>query len=231
MNIRDKKDIRVYNECPFQVNLVGQQKEYIFPPCENDEPTMNFVSFSEIEYAHSRGRLFTIGLLRFDEKDQDEMYDALGIKDWRNKVWFAEDVEDVVLNPTLEKMQRVIDVKDLTTIERVRGKMVSLVNQGRDVSQNVINIINSRYKEINSGNMNSKIVIRSADVEKTVSHDEVDELKAQLAHMQKLMEQMMTANNVKSSDEKTMPAEQTEQVEQPRQVTQKKTGRKTPVKK
>ena len=188
MNYRGKKDIRVYNECPFQVNLVGQRRDYIFPPCLDGEPTMNFVDFEEIEYAHSRGKVFNIGLLIFAEEDREGMYEALGIKNWEDKVWFNNDIEDVIMHPTLEKMQRVIDIKEMITFERVRGMMVRFMNEKRDVSQNVINLINARYRELNAGNVTSKIVIRPADVEEKVSADEVADLKRQLAEMQKLME-------------------------------------------
>lgn len=192
MNYRGKKDIRVYNECPFQVNLVGQRREYIFPPCENGEPTMNFVDFDEIEYAHSRYNQFNIGLLIFNEEDRDGMYEALGIKDWESKVWFNKDIEDAILNPTFEKMQRIIDIKNIVTLERVRGMMVHFVNEKRDVSQNVINIINSRFRELNSGNTQTKIVIRQADIEPKVSASEVEDLKRQLAEMQEMMKKMVS---------------------------------------
>ena len=210
MSIRNKTDIRVYNECPFPVNLVGQRREYIFPACEDGEPTMNFVDFDEIEYAHSRGKLFSIGLLTFNENDREEMYEALGIKDWKNKVWTDEIIKDAIVNPSMEKMQKIIDIKDLITLERVRGKMVSLVNHNEDVSQNVINIINARYREITSGNQTSKIVIRPTDVEKPVTYDEVDELKKQLAQMKNLLEQMAAVNNTavdKSQSEKPVKAD------------------------
>jgi hypothetical protein len=46
---------------------------------------MNFVDFDEIEYAHSRGKVFNVGLLIFAEEDREGMYEALGIKDWKNK--------------------------------------------------------------------------------------------------------------------------------------------------
>jgi hypothetical protein len=46
--------------------------------------------------------------------------------------------------------------------------------------------------------MSSKIIIRSTDVEKPVSSQEVDDLKRQLAEMQKLMEKMIATNSVKA---------------------------------
>jgi len=190
MSYRGKKDVRVYNECPFQVNLVGQRRDYIFPPCIDGEPTMNFVDFEEIEYAHSRGKVFNIGLLIFSEEDREGMYEALGIRNWQDKVWFNDDIKDIILHPTVEKMQRVIDVKDLITFERIRGMMVRFMNEKRDVSQNVINLVNARYRELNAGVSSSKIVIRPADIEATVSADEVADLKKQLADMQELVKKL-----------------------------------------
>ena len=227
MSYRGKKDVRVFNECPFQVNLVGQRREYIFPPCIDGEPSMNFVDFDEIEYAHSRGKLFSIGLLIFADDDQEGMYDALGIKDWKNRVWRNSDIEDIIVNPTVDKMQRVIDIKDIITLERVRGMMVRFVNEKRDVSQNVINLINARFRELNAGNTNTKIVVRPADVEGSKASAEVEALNKKIAEMQKMIDKMMsmngvTENTVEKEDEPVEPLDTT---------TAKKSGRRTATKK
>lgn len=191
MSIRNRNDIRVYNEQPFQINLVGQNKEYVFPSCENGQPTMNYVSWQDIEYANSRGTIFANGSLIFNESEQEEIYNELGIRNWKDTVWFDKDIIDVIENPTLEKMQRVIDITNALVFERIRGKVVSYINHKKNVSQNVINIVNTRYRELTSGIVKSKIVIRSTDVEKPVSADEVVALKQQLAEMQKMMEALV----------------------------------------
>lgn len=226
-NYRGKKDVRVYNECPFQVNLIGQRRDYIFPPCMDGEPTMNFVDFEEIEFAHSRGKVFTIGLLTFAEEDREGMYQALGIKDWKNTVWTNEDIEDIIMNPSLDKMQRVIDIKDIITFERVRGMMVRFMNEKRDVSQNVINLVNARYRELNAGNMTSKIVIRPADVEQNVSKDEVADLKRQLAEMQKMMAALAESKVAIAKTEESKSVEIEESVEKAKTVGRKPTRKAT----
>lgn len=226
MNYRGKKDVRVFNECPFQVNLVGQRRDYIFPPCTDGEPSMNFVDFDEIEYAHSRGKLFSIGLLIFAEEDQEGMYEALGIKDWAKKIWRNSDIEDIIMNPTVEKMQRVIDIKDVVTLERVRGMMVRFVNEKRDVSQNVINLINARFRELNAGNTNTKIVVRPVDVEVSKTSAEVDALNKKIAEMQKMLDKMMAMNGVVNN-----AAVEADDVAEPEATTAKKSGRRTTTKK
>ena len=226
MNYRGKKDIRVYNECPFQVNLVGQRRDYIFPPCLDGEPTMNFVDFDEIEYAHSRGKVFNIGLLIFAEEDREGMYEALGIKNWKDKVWFNDDIENIIMHPNVEKMQRVIDVRDLITFERIRGMMVRFSNEKRDVSQNVINLINARYRELNAGNVTSKIVIKPADVEEKVSADEVADLKQQLKEMQDLVKKLASEKLSTNASEEDKSTEDTEKAVTPKRSTRKATAKK-----
>ena len=228
MNYRGKKDIRVYNECPFQVNLVGQRRDYIFPPCLDGEPTMNFVDFEEIEYAHSRGKVFNIGLLTFAEEDREGMYEALGVKNWKDKVWTNDEIKDIITHPNLEKMQKVIDVKDLITFERIRGMMVRFVNEKRDVSQNVINLINARYRELNAGSVTSKIVIRPTDVEEKVSADEVADLKRQLVEMQEMMKKLTSVN---AFIEATEPTTETQAENEAEKVATPKRGRKATAKK
>lgn len=191
MSIRNRNDVRVYNEQPFQINIVGQNKEYVFPPCDNGQPTMNYVSWQDIEYANSRGTIFVNGSLIFNESEQEEIYNELGIRNWKDTVWFDKDIVDTVENPTLEKMQRVIDITNVLVFERIRGKVVNYINHKKNVSQNVINIVNTRYRELSSGIVKSKIVIRPADVEKPASADEVVALRQQLAEMQKMMEALV----------------------------------------
>ena len=109
-------------------------------------------------------------------------------------------------------MQRVIDIKDVIVFERVRGMMVRFVNEKRDVSQNVINVINSRYRELNAGNITSKIVVRSSDVAANVSADEVDALKKQIAEMQRMMEKMAANQSVATGSKPVEPAKEEKKI-------------------
>lgn len=224
MSIRNKNDIRVYNEMPFQTNLVGQHKEYVFPPCVDGTPTMNFVDWTDIEFANSRCNTFAIGMLVFDESERDEIYKELGIRNWRDTVWFDEDIVDAIENPTLEKMQKIINVTDAITLERIRGKVVYYTNIGKDISQNVVKIVNSRYKELNAGIKNSKIVVQAKDVERQASADEVEDLKRQIEEMKQLMsEQMKKTEAVNEADKVSAPVVGT--------PTQKRTTKKATVRK
>lgn len=193
MSIRNKHEIKVYNEMPTQINLVGQHRTYIFPAAVDGVPSMNKVDFADIEYAHSRGIVFSSGLLVFDESEREDIYKELRLNDWREKVWLEKDIEDVINNPTAAAMQRIIDINSLIVIERIRGKIVHAVNNNLDISNKVVTIVNTRFKEISSGIMKSRIVIRPTDVEAKVDSKKIEDLERKIAEMSRMMESMASA--------------------------------------
>lgn len=201
MSIRNKKDIKVYNEMPSQVNLVGQYRTYVFPAAVDGVPSMNLVDFADIEYAHSRGIVFSAGLLVFDESEREEIYKELRMHNWKETVWFEKDIINAIENPTAEIMQKVISINNLITIERFRGKIVYAVNHNSDISNKVVSIINARHKEISSGQVKSKIVVKSTDtLIKEDPNKKIHELEAQIEEMKKMINQM---NNDASVDHTT----------------------------
>lgn len=191
MSIRSKKEIKVYNEMPSQINLVGQHRTYIFPAAVDGVPSMNMVDFADIEYANSRGIVFAAGLLVFDEDEREEIYNELKMFNWQNTVWHEKDIVDAIENPTVEAMQKVIAITNLITIERFRGKVVHAINKNADISNKVVSIVNTRHKEISSGQIKSKLVIKPMDIQPKEDPDKkIRELEAQLLEMKKLMEAM-----------------------------------------
>ena len=213
MNIRNKNDIKVYNEMPTQINLVGQHRTYIFPAAVDGIPSMNMVDFADIEYAHSRGIVFSSGLLVFDENEREEIYKELKLTDWKDKVWFEKDITAAIENPTAELMQKIIDTNSLIVIERIRGKVVYAVNNNMDISNKVVTIVNTRFKEISSGIMKSKIVIRPTEANKSDSEKKIADLERQISEMSKIMSKIASEAN---EDEVTaMEADDAISVEEP----------------
>ena len=229
MSIREKNDIRVYNEMPAQVNLVGQYRKYVFPAAVGGVPSMNLVDFADIEYAHHRSSVFSNGLLVFDENEREEIYNELRFYDWKDKVWFESDIKDVVENPTIESMQRIIDTTSLATIERIRSKVVYAVNHNKNISNKVVTSVNTRYNEISSGIRKSKIVVKPTDVAtKSAADLRVEALEKQLKEMTELMAKMAANMNAATAqeDEPVQPKEEAPAVEQAKPVAKKKSTRK-----
>lgn len=129
----------------------------------------------------------------FEENEQDEIFNALNYPNWKETVWTEEEVEDVLLYPTIAKMQRVLAVKDINTIERIRGKMVFLNNTNlRKPIQNVIDVVNGRLFEIQRGRMRTELDLKLKIPEDTVNKmsKENEELKKEKSEMADQMRRM-----------------------------------------
>lgn len=191
MNLTDGTLIKVYNRGTSAVGLTTNKQEYTFPAMKDGIPSMDTVSFSEIEYANSRGNAFKTGALTFDDDVSDEIYKKLRIK--RESLWLNDDIENAILNPTIETSKRILTISDLATINRIRSFMVQCINtKSNDISNRVIEIVNGRFNEILQGRMHSTIEV--GDDVQTKHTSEVDELKAQIAKMEKMIAEMGKRN-------------------------------------
>jgi len=119
------------------------------------------LSFLDIEFANSKnGDLFVSGILTFEESERDEIYEALGFPNWRERFWDEELIEDALMYPTVAKMNRILAVRDVLTIERIRGKMLSLINTSiRKPIDNVVVLVNARWQELLRGRKVSNLSV------------------------------------------------------------------------
>ena len=133
---------------------------------------------------------FKNGVLRFRPEEQSELFDALGIKG--DNVLFIEDIDDAILNPTIENLQRMIDIKDGAQFERIRGRFYRMTNAGEDLSTKVKRLIDERYKELRAGKRNSELsVVPAAKSAPADVQAELEATKNQMVEMQKQMQAMM----------------------------------------
>ena len=173
---------------------------------------MQILNFSEIEYIYTNGSAIQNGYLTFKESEQEEIYEALGFKDWKNIVRVS-DIEDLLLNPNADKAQSVIDIDTFPKFERVRMILIGLMSTNNyDISNRIIKLVNARYDEWVIGKRVSDITIRTTDV--VLESDNTEKLKAQLqanAEQMKKMEEMiaqLAAQQKDKSDKSTEVVEE-----------------------
>ena len=184
-NIKTQENISVLNYGHSLVVISTKDRQYTFNPISDDGiPSMIPLSYKEIEFVNSNSSVFRNGTLRFKEDKQEEIYEALRIVDWSD-ILFEDVIIDTISNPTLEKLQKIINVKTVAVIERVRGILVYLKNTGEaDVSIKVDRIINERFKEISHGQLKSNIVLRPKDTEIPVAAEDINDLKSKNAEIE-----------------------------------------------
>ena len=189
--IKETEKIGVLNYNENIVSLVvAPDKSYSFDPSiDGETPTIISMSIDEIRYANNFNA-FRNGMLFFEESKAEDVYNILGIKDWKN-ILTNKDIREIILHPTYEGLEKLIAIKDSAMFERVRAAYQKLkMEDTHDISIRVVQIINTRYKELLNRQINTSIVLTKKDVPETINSAEVNDLKAQNAAMQEQMSQM-----------------------------------------
>ena len=175
--------------------MKGVSRGYEFDGASNGVPYMIPISFTDIEFANSNNPdLFASGLLMFEEVDRDEVFNALGFSDWRDRVWTEESIENAILYPTKAKMNRILAVRDILTIERIRGKMTYLINTStRRPIDTVIFLVNSRWQEILRGIKATKLEVRLPEEVEDKEKVELKALNEQMQEQMRIMQEQIAA--------------------------------------
>jgi hypothetical protein len=151
-------------------------KEYICESAdENGNPSITPLSISEIETLNSKTNGFKIGMLRFPEEIEKEVYeDILRISDWKD-ILTNEQIENIILHPSIEGLGKIVAIKNVSLFERVRGIFFLLKNSNQyDISNRVEAVVSRRYKELCNQQVKTSIQLTSKDTNTTVPNEEVN---------------------------------------------------------
>ena len=214
MSIKENVSIPVLNYNESNVCIPTNISTHILPPAVDGVPSVDYLSFAEINYVNGISDCFRTGMVRFDDNDKEEVYSALNIANWEN-ILTNEEIRDILLNPTIDGLQRIIDVTNRSIFDRIRTIFVSLKeNTDNDISNRVIKIMETREQEFKRGVYKTQIVIKPKDIpEKSVSNDEINAIKEQnamlmeqLAEMQKMIASLKNDKSETSNTETTKKA-------------------------
>lgn len=202
--IKDMKTINLLNYNENVVVVSTKHDSYaIEPAIDSETPTILPLNLEEILYINGNSAAFKSGILRFPEEIEKEIYeDHLRIPNWKDLLTIKE-MEDIILRPTMEKLVRLVGIKDVGTFDRLRGVFTRLKNTtNSDISMRVERIINARSDELRRGIRNTEIVIKPKDTASAIQNEEVDAIKEQnialqrqMNQMQKLMEKMLASQS------------------------------------
>ena len=202
MLIKENVSIAVLNYNESNICIPTNISTHILPPAVDGVPSVDYLSFAEINYVNGISDCFRTGLVQFEDKDKEEIYSALHFSDWKNIITNAE-IKDILLNPTIEGLQKIIGVTNKSVFDRIRTIFVGLKeNPDNDISNRVIKIMETRENEFKRGIYKSQIILKPKDAsEKAISKDEIDAIKEQnamlmnqLAEMQKMLASMQKEN-------------------------------------
>ena len=224
MSKLDTQNINVLNYNENEVFVDSSREHFKFNASRDGKtPTVIPMALSDLQYIASNTDIIVTGWLTFDDDVKEEVYKELRIANWK-EILSNEDIRNILMKPTMEGLQKIINIDNQTYFDRVRITMFKLMNDGVDITTKVSRIINQRYDELQKRQRKSSIILTKKDT--TVSADKVKELseqnaslQSQLDEMKKILKQMMSTQNI--SDSKDVKTEKKETVP----TTPKKAGR------
>ena len=217
MSIKENVSIPVLNYNESNVCIPTNISTHILPPAVDGVPSVDYLSFAEINYVNGISDCFRTGMVRFDDNDKEEVYSALNIANWEN-ILTNDEIRDILLNPTIDGLQRIIDVTNRSIFDRIRTIFVSLKeNTDNDISNRVIKIMETREQEFKRGVYKTQIVLKPKDIpEKSVSNDEINAIKEQNAMlMEQLAEMQKMIASLKNDKSETPNTETIKKVGRP----------------
>lgn len=192
---------KTYPMCNYNTSklIVGlRDRAEIMDGGRRDEPTVFPFTMNELQQINSNSPLIKCGYLIPRDDIKEYIYETLRIPDWQN-ILTDEQIEQIVLHPTVEGLQKLININNSMYFERVYGAYMGLKCIQAPISANVIRLIEGRYKELQRGKITSEFTVTERDVaslkqfEDSAVNNEVEDLKKQLAEQQKLIADLMAA--------------------------------------
>lgn len=190
--MKDSKSVKVINREFSPVALKGLNRTYLVEAA-GDRPASLLLSLDDVDYINSNTNIFRDGTLTFEDADYAEVHTLIGNTDIEETAFSVERIRDYILNPTYEKMQKLIDSSSIALIERFRGEMIRIKCVGMyGISAYVERIIEERFREISNNVRVSKITLSRSKFapEQKVAMDlekKYDELLAEVETMKRTM--------------------------------------------
>lgn len=138
-------------------------------------PSEVAIPFSDIQYINNLSSVFRTEL-EFDVEYNEAVRSKLGgiIKDYIESELTPEVIKDIILNPTTEKLNKIIEVTSLVKIGVIKRTLTEMINGGienveyNDIPSRSIQVVDARYDELNKGVLKSeiKLVERKTEAKK-----------------------------------------------------------------
>ena len=133
------------------------------------------VTFTDIKSINMASEAFRNGTLVFEEDKQEEVYKELKIDVNNNNYFTRQMIEDIILDPTDEKIAKIVRITSLDTMENFRRMLVKLTNDNEyDISNRVRDYIDARETELKKGITKSELPIPKSKVYKPIEKEEIE---------------------------------------------------------
>ena len=228
MAIESKKTYLVLNYCANYVSLATRYDSFVLEPCKDGEPSSIPLTIEEIQQVNNSSDVFKTKALCFEPEYEEEIYEILRIRDWKEKLT-NEQAEELLRRNNKEDMEYIISIKEPRYFDRIYGIYIGLKNAGYPFNRNVDYIMSTRYKELSENKINSKISLKGNKNNETADVQELKKQNEGMAAQMKQMQEMMTQMMSKMGEQADVPEKSNEEkkpkTEKPKEEKPKKTSK------
>ena len=220
MSTLDLKNIEVLNYSGSKVFIETASNRYRINEAKEDgTPSLITLPISELKYIASNTDVFNIGILTFNDEHKKEVFKELRINGWED-ILTNEEIKSILLKPSQEGLQKLLDIKNPAYFERIRTVLHILNTDGASITARVVDLINRRYHELANRVRNTRIQLVEKDTKAVAVQEDVNEIKAQnevlqaqMAEMQRMMEEVLKAKAVEPDVKKVVSESADENIE------------------
>lgn len=188
-----------YNSSP--VAIATRHDSFIVKGGTSDGAGSLPLTLEEIMQVNNNSVVFKYGVLWFEKDYEDEIYNYLRIKDYKN-ILTDDEIRDILVNPTPDGLKKILSISNDTYFNRVRGIHIGLKNS-TDIPSRIDRMIDERYREIMAKKATTSIVI-SANTKPEKGKNDPDEVAAmrnEIAELKALIMAMTKPTTDTASDD------------------------------
>lgn len=225
----------VLNYCSSPVAINTRHESHLIEKGSRDNPSSQLFTFDEILQINSSSPVFKIGLLRFEKEFEEDLYEELRIRDWKD-ILTDEELEDIILHPTIETLSKILAIENELYFERAYGVYIGLKNASYPITKNVETVMAARRKEFKNKKYKTTIslekkkdedVVREAALAEEVKKREA--LEEKLASMEAMIAKLTSSGDIEAQTgiDIVTPKELQKEVSTKKTTTKKTTNKKS----
>ncbi|WP_299831230.1 hypothetical protein [uncultured Metabacillus sp.] len=145
--------IKVYNYEMSPVGFPSQhniQGVFIRGRDEEESFVVERVALDDIESENTKSDLFRVGRLRFDPKEEDEVYKLLGIED-KSNIKTDKELSAILQDDSIENIKWISSLKSSTLLSRMKTLLFNMERNGLHLPQTIVSVVTERNSELKNG--------------------------------------------------------------------------------
>lgn len=198
---KDTDMINIYNDYDYNLYMPtanSMEGDYILKPKIDGEPYFIPVYWRDVVHVNRISKVFKNKNVRFDSEIEEEAYKQLRIDFSREKdVYSRQEIENMIVNPTDEVLEKIVAIRDLKTIETFLSQLVSLKNTNKYfIAEKVELYIRARKQELEEGIIHSELEVTPTEkIDLAVVEEDKEEITEK--EQDKIVEEKATKTPVK----------------------------------